>query len=78
MKKGRSPQLVEKRNRKLVERYYFWTEVERRRFDDTLVILEQQEFFISQSTIMRILSQNYDYLGELRENKINPNQLKLF
>lgn len=55
MKKGRDKQLVSARDRKLYERYYYWTEVQRLRFDDTLHILSTQEFFLSESRIMQII-----------------------
>lgn len=53
--KGRDKELISARDRKLYERYYYWTEVQRLRFDDTLHILSTQEFFISESRIMQII-----------------------
>ena len=34
MSKGRNKNLIKKRNEALIRRYYYWTEVRRRRFDD--------------------------------------------
>ena len=36
MAKGRDKELVNTRNIRIYERYYFWTEVKRLRFDDAL------------------------------------------
>lgn len=40
---------------KLYERYYYWTEVKRLRFDDALQKLSREEFFLSESRIMQII-----------------------
>ena len=53
--KGRDKELVSARDRKLYERYYYWTEVQRLRFDDALHVLSTEEFFISESRIMQII-----------------------
>lgn len=42
---------IAKRNRLLTARYYYWTELERRRFDDVLKILADNEFFVEDRTI---------------------------
>lgn len=85
IRKGRSEELLRIRNLKLIERYYQLTEIERRRFDDTLLILEREEFFISQQRILMILRQNTDMLDRLRDGEnihipgaFDNNQLKLF
>jgi Lhr-like helicase len=67
--KGRSKVLIDKRNKRLVERYYFWTEVKRRRFDDVLRILSNDEFFISETRILAILKDNNDFYDELMRKK---------
>lgn len=41
---------IAKRNRLLTARYYYWTELERRRFDDVLKILADNEFFVEDRT----------------------------
>lgn len=55
MKKGRDSLLIEARDRRLFERYYYWTEVQRLRIDDTIRKLSKEEFFISESRVMHIL-----------------------
>jgi hypothetical protein len=70
MKTKDHPRLLA-RNRKLIHRYLYWTEVERRRFDDVLHILEWEEFFIGQQTIMAVLRENPEMVEEEREKLIN-------
>ena len=55
MGKGRDKELIDARNRKLFERYYYWTEVKRLRFDDTIRKLSSEEFFISEGRVMQII-----------------------
>ena len=55
MAKGRDKELVNTRNIRIYERYYFWTEVKRLRFDDALKRLSTEEFFLSESRIMQII-----------------------
>ena len=45
MAKGRDKKLIELRDEALCRRYYYWTEVQRLRFDDALKVLSRQEFF---------------------------------
>ena len=55
MAKGRSKVLISSRDIRLIERYYYWTEVRRLRFDDTIKKLSEEEFFISESRVMQIV-----------------------
>lgn len=55
MAKGRNKRLIENRNRKILERYYYWTETQRLRFDDAVKQLAENEFFLSEQRIWRIL-----------------------
>lgn len=55
MKKGRSADLIKKRDAALVRRYHYWTEVQRLRFDDALRVLSEQEFFLGEQRIMAII-----------------------
>ena len=55
MAKGRNKELISSRDLKLFERYYYWTEVRRLRFDDTIKKLSEDEFFISESRVMQIV-----------------------
>lgn len=68
MKRGRSKILIEKRNKKLIERYFFLTEVARNRFDDTIKTLSEDEFFISETCVLNILRNNHKYYSELMAN----------
>lgn len=55
MRKGRDSELIRKRDEALCRRYVYWTEVQRLRFDDALVLLSEQEFFISTERILNII-----------------------
>ena len=55
MAKGRNKELISSRDLKLFERYYYWTEVRRLRFDDTIKKLSEEEFFVSESRVMQIV-----------------------
>lgn len=46
MPKGRDKTLIELRDEALLRRYYYWTEVQRLRFDDALRILSARIFYI--------------------------------
>lgn len=39
----------------MFERYYYWTEVKRLRFDDTIRKLSSEEFFISEGRVLQII-----------------------
>ena len=55
MGKGRDKELIKLRDAALCRRYYYWTEVQRLRFDDALRVLSEREFFISEERIMAII-----------------------
>jgi hypothetical protein len=74
--KGRSSVLITKRDRALIARYYFWTEIKRRRYDDTLAILQNQEFFISERRIENIIRESGEYLDLLLSKQAVVNDLK--
>ena len=65
MTKGRNKILIEKRDELLLRRYYYWTEVQRLRFDDALKILSNEEFFISEDRIMAIIRENCRKLKDI-------------
>lgn len=44
MAKGRDKNLIELRDEALCRRYYYWTEVQRLRFDDALKVLSGRSF----------------------------------
>ena len=86
MSKGRNKGLIDKRDEALLRRYYYWTEVQRLRFDDALKVLSEQEFFISQERIMAIIRTKCNSIDDIkvkpvpkvRMPRISVHQLKLF
>lgn len=52
---ARAKELIEKRNKKMLERWYFWNEVRRLRADDALKVLSEEEFFISEFRVWQII-----------------------
>ena len=86
MSKGRSSELIEKRNEALLRRYYYWTEVQRLRFDDALKILSEREFFISIDRIMAIIRENCNKIKDvnvrpvpvIKKTRLTASQLSLF
>lgn len=65
MTRGRNKALVARRDEALCRRYHYWTEIKRRRFDDTLKILSEKEFFLSEERILDILRSNGHRLCEI-------------
>ena len=55
MPHGRSKELIEYRDQRMFERYYYWTEIRRLRFDDAIKKLSEDEFFVSESRVMQIV-----------------------
>ena len=84
--KGRDGELIARRDAALLRRYYYWTETQRLRFDDTLRVLSRNEFFISEERIMAILRRKLregeaprSYrLPRVRKPKITVQELELF
>jgi len=66
--KGRNPRLIELRNQYLIKRFYYWYDVQRIRRDDALFILSEQEIFLDQDYISRVISDNDYMLKEIRAN----------
>ena len=69
MGKGRSRDLIKKRNIALLLRYHELTEVQRLRFDDALKVLSEREFFISEERILAIIR---DCHHLIEDGKIKP------
>ena len=67
---------INKRNILLSARFYYWTEIKRKRFDDVLHILADAEFFIDPRTVSNILVEKDEYLTELIRNKTSRRRLK--
>ena len=51
----RDSKLREARDQKIFDRYIYWTEVRRVRFDDTIKILSEQEFFLTEYVILSVV-----------------------
>ncbi len=87
MGRGRNKNLIDRRDEKLLLRYYYWTEVERLRFDDALQILSEKEFFLSEERIIKIIREKYDLFVQrhraqqspaAKKSRPSPPQLSLF
>lgn len=86
MKKGRNKELIKLRDEALYRRYYYWTEVQRLRFDDALKLLSEREFFISEERIMSIIRRkcredgtvNVKPLPKVKVPRLTAKQLELF
>lgn len=86
MKKGRDKELIRKRDEALCRRYYYWTEVQRLRFDDALRVLSEREFFISEERILAIIrrmsreeaDKNIQPLPKVKVPRLTAAQLELF
>lgn len=78
-KKGRNRRLIEARNRKIAQRYYYWTEVKRLRFDDAVKELSENEFFLSEFMIWQILKKtSAPNTPKKQQSKSSDDQLTLF
>lgn len=83
-KKGRNRRLIEARNRKIAQRYYYWTEVKRLRFDDAVKELSENEFFLSEFMIWQILKKTSapntpkESTPKKQQSKSSDDQLTLF
>lgn len=67
---------IAKRNRILTARYYYWTELERRRFDDVLQILADNEFFVDDRTISNVLVAEDAFYNTLIRQRTTKRQLR--
>lgn len=65
---SRQDRLV-KRDRAMTARYYYWAEIKRRRFDDVLRILSDNEFFVGERTIINTLMSEDNFYKELLRSK---------
>lgn len=78
MKPGRSKSnpLHKKRNRTLAARYYYWNDLQRRRFDDVMDIISKNEFFIGEQSINQALEDQREYMNKLASEKVQARDLK--
>ena len=63
-KSGRNQELLAARNAKIVERFIYWTEEQFLRSDKAITILSQQEFFLSEQIIIKVLNSAYSAGGK--------------
>ncbi len=86
MGKGRDKELIRLRDEALCRRYYYWTEVQRLRFDDALRVLSEREFFLSEERIMAIIRRKMregtaavaGALPKVKKPRLRADQLELF
>ena len=86
MGKGRDKELIKLRDEALCRRYYYWTEIQRLRFDDVLKVLSEREFFISEERIMTIIRRkspdrteyNLKPVPKEKAARLTATQLELF
>lgn len=71
---GRSER-IERRNKVLVARWYYWTECKRLRTDDAISLL-CDEFFVEARTVTNVLLQGDEYFKQLLKEKPNKMGLK--
>jgi len=64
-RKGRNPEMLEKRNKHLVARYYYYGQIQKLLYD---VVMEKlsQEFYLTPGTVPQVLSELGTELAELR------------
>ena len=75
IKKGRNEKLIEKRNRKLVCRFYFYSNLMSLNFSKCLELLEE-ELDLSQSRITDLLAANSDLITLLERSNTTLADLK--
>lgn len=86
MPRGRDKDLIKRRDEALCRRYYYWTEVQRLRFDDALKVLSKEEFFLSEERIMSIIRKKCKELegialtvpARIKKPRLTLKQLELF
>ena len=69
MSRGRN-KLIAKRNAAIYNRWLYWTEDQRLRFDDALTILSEAEFFLSEDRILRIIRE------QIKSGSVPPEEVK--
>lgn len=74
-KKGRNVELIFKRNDCMLYRYYYYSKLMKRRYSDIITLLSN-DFFISERTIIDIVSQNSTKLKEIFSESLNDKNLQ--
>jgi spore coat polysaccharide biosynthesis protein SpsF (cytidylyltransferase family) len=70
----RDPELIKKRNEALIHRYYFWVQ-QKIRYEEVVRVLGD-EFYLSTTTITKILTINVDRLLQIKKEKPTVQELK--
>ena len=73
--RGRSVTLIERRDRKLIFRYYFYTQMKRLNFEQTIVQLTV-EFDIAERTITDRLQKYNEFIAKIMRQKPSVIELK--
>lgn len=73
--RGRNKTLAALRDKALAARYYYWTELQRRRFDDVIYILQHHEFFIGEQRLGQVIRDQNEYISELISKRKTADQL---
>lgn len=67
---------LDRRNEIMTARYYYWTEIKRRRFDDVLKILADREFFIDERTVSNVLVETQGQFNGLVREEADSRRLR--
>lgn len=78
MKGRRTNRLIQRRNEYLIKRYYYWYELQRLRFEDVIVHLSENEVFLEEEYILRLIRDNSDLLKEIKQRQPSERQLDNF
>lgn len=74
-KKGRSTELILRRNEKLADRFYFYSVIGKLQYETALSILSS-EFDLAMFTISEIIPDNADYLRRLKMQEFTARDLQ--
>ncbi len=74
-RKGRNDVLIEQRNNCMLARYYYYSCIRAKKYDEILSIIVK-EFFLSPSRISKILLDKLDDIKKMKENGISVYQLQ--
>jgi hypothetical protein len=75
---ARGKELISARDYRMFERYYYWTEVKRLRFDDAIKIISNDEFFLSEGRVMQIIRRMIQEGAEVDGKKIEQPSFTFF
>ncbi|WP_434981555.1 hypothetical protein [Daejeonia sp. YH14] len=73
--KGRNSELIRKRNYKLIARFYWYNSIVGLKFEKCIEELEK-EFYLSNSRITDLITENAQSLSEFETKKPNEKELK--